>query len=183
VYAVIDIDGTVADETARRLAATDEQGKMDWDAYFRAADVDRDPPIPDAATVLSSVHAAGVAIAYVSSRPESLRETTAAWLDRYQFPTGDLILRGKYQRTHEFKSAALQRLAQSGTIAFAAGDREQDLEVYRAAGVPAVHVTGVEAGVWRALAPQIGGALAAAGIAWSAPAVVAPAEGPNTPRK
>ena len=132
---VIDIDGTIADESLRRKRATDRDGDMNWRKYFREDIVLEDPPIEKARNVLRWIKEQGCRIIYLSSRDDKLTSTTKEWLIKHGFPGGDLKHRKKDQKTTEFKISAIKSLQKRYDIIFGIGDRDGDIEAYRAAGI------------------------------------------------
>ena len=74
-------------------------------------------------------------IIYLSSREDKLVNTTKDWLTKHGFPGGDLRHRQKHQRTYEFKVEAIGAMQRKYEIVLGIGDREGDIEAYRACGV------------------------------------------------
>lgn len=90
---VFDIDGVLAD-VSHRLHHLERRPK-DWDGFFAAAHLD--PPLTQGVE-LARRTAAETEIAYLTGRPERLREVTQAWLDRHGLPAGRLLMRGSGDR-------------------------------------------------------------------------------------
>src|SRR3712207_7605057 len=87
-YAVIDVDGVLAD-VRHRLRFLERRPK-DWRAFFRAAP--QDPVLEtgrDTAVRLAEV----CQVVYLSGRPEHCRRDTEEWLARHGLPEGRLLLR------------------------------------------------------------------------------------------
>jgi hypothetical protein len=76
--AVVDIDGVVAD-VRHRLHHLDGRRK-DWDAFFAAAA--DDPPHLEGVNLVHKL-AADHDVLFLTGRPERLRRTTTAWLERH----------------------------------------------------------------------------------------------------
>lgn len=100
-YAVVDIDGVVAD-VRHRLHHVETRPK-NWRAFFAAAS-DDDLLAEGAALVheLSEL----CDIVWLTGRPTSLRGTTAAWLQRHELPPGTLLMR----RSRDFRPSAVFKL-------------------------------------------------------------------------
>lgn len=137
---IIDIDGTIADESLRRRRATDRDGDMNWRKYFRADLVSEDIPIKKAREVLRWIKEQGCHIIYLSSREDKLINATKDWLLKHSFPGGDLRHRKKFQKTDRFKVETIQALQRKYEIIFGIGDRDGDIEAYRACGIIALRV-------------------------------------------
>jgi hypothetical protein len=122
-YAVVDIDGVLAD-VRHRLRHVERQPK-DWDAFFAAAAAD--PPLAEGLAVARRL-AAEHEIVYLSGRPERLRRTTERWLARHDAPTGRLHLRdnGDRRPARQVKLGVLRRIAATAPVAVVVDD---DLEV------------------------------------------------------
>ncbi len=109
---LLDLDGTVAQNAGRRLAAeqfgvnldeesnaplperlglTPEQFWAWWHANQEEI-YDRAVPLPGAAAVLSSLKQAGATIVVVTARRHEARAVSTAWLERYGFPYDEMIL-------------------------------------------------------------------------------------------
>ena len=132
---VIDIDGTIADESLRRKRAIDRDGDINWRKYFREDLVLEDIPIKKAREVLRWIQEQGCHIIYLSSRDEKLVNTTKEWLIRHRFPGGDLRHRHKYRKTDKFKIETIRAMQRKYEIIFGIGDRDGDIEAYRACGI------------------------------------------------
>ena len=85
----IDIDGVLADPS-HRLHFIEGHPK-NWKGFFGQAD--RDPPLAEGIDVVRALVAQGVAIVYVTGRPEYLRRSTHLWLQRQGLPVDALHLR------------------------------------------------------------------------------------------
>jgi hypothetical protein len=126
---ICDIDSVIADPTERidtalhNFLAPFQNWKMDsatvrpslaemvsratdthWRSMFDPANVSYDTPIPGVADALAELSYAGWVTFYLSSRPESLRQATAAWLADHEiavaYPRGiadPLMLKPKSQ--------------------------------------------------------------------------------------
>lgn len=135
---LFDIDGTLAD-LSHRLPHIQKTPK-DWDAFFDACG--DDAPIPHiiglAQTLSRSAH-----IVYVSGRSKRVETATLEWLARHLLPPGRLYMRedGDHRPDHKIKLELLAQLRGDGyqpIMAF--DDRNQVVEMWRAAGIPCAQV-------------------------------------------
>ena len=154
VAVIMDIDGTIADESARRAKATHE-GKIDWDEYFDPKNIPMDKPVKEARKTLNQLSKMGVKIIYVSSRPQSLRKATAEWLKKNGFPEGKIYLRKKYEKTLTFKKRVCRYLARKYRVIAAVGDREKDIIAYEYARIKAFRVKPASDKDWKKISPEL----------------------------
>jgi hypothetical protein len=133
VLAVFDIDGVVAD-VRHRLHHI--EGRRDWRAFFAAA---RGDTLLAEGARLAADLAQQHEIAWLSGRPEWLREVTTGWLSRHELPAGELHLRpaGDYRPAVRFKLQVLRELAPRGVAAFV-DDDDIVVDAAARAGFPAV---------------------------------------------
>ena len=137
-YAVIDIDGVVAD--VRHRVRFVHQRPKDWDAFFSAA-VD-DPPL---AVGLQRVHdlARECTVVYLTGRPERCRHDTVAWLEQHGLPSGRLIMRPDDDRrpARLTKLEALRELRAESEVAVVVDDDERVIAELANAGFATEHAT------------------------------------------
>ena len=143
--AVFDIDGVLAD-VRHRVHLVDRRRHRDWDAFFAAAV--SDPVLPEGLQAVSQASADGLAIAYLTGRPERCREDTEAWLARYALPPGSPLMRPDHDRrpAREFKVEALRGLDRGSSVAYLVDDDAAVVEAARAAGFPVMHARWMEGG-------------------------------------
>jgi phosphoglycolate phosphatase-like HAD superfamily hydrolase len=153
-YAVVDIDGVLAD--VRHRLRYVEGRRKDWDAFFAAA-VD-DEPLPQGVELANRL-AGQHTIVYLTGRPERCRDDTEAWLDRHRLPAGALVLRpeGDRRPARLTKAQLLDRLSRSGVVAVVVDDDPAVCATLRAAGWP------VEQADWMTRPPALDAAQEQAG--------------------
>ncbi len=137
-YAVLDIDGVLAD-VRHRLHHLDSRPK-DWDSFF--ADAPADPLLVEGLEValdLAQQHP----LVYLTGRPERCRSDTQAWLDKYGFPAGKLVMRGDTDRrpARLTKVQELNRLQRQGKVALFIDDDERVVAAAEGAGYVVRHAT------------------------------------------
>jgi hypothetical protein len=133
VIAVFDVDGVVAD-VRHRLHHL--EGRRSWHGFF--AEAAADTLLAEGAALVATL-AAQHEIAWLTGRPEWLREVTARWLAQHGLPAGELYLRpnGDYRPAPRYKLDVLRRLAPRG-IAAVVDDDDEVVQAALAAGFPAV---------------------------------------------
>ncbi len=132
---VVDIDGVVADTSARQHLL-DGPGRRNWDAFFAAAGTDR--ALTAVPALLDTLDAA-LAVVLVSGRPEWLVDTTIDWLARHGVRWDALVVRMPGDRTaaSRFKVSVLRALGAAGlSVVLAVDDDARVVEAYRRAGIP-----------------------------------------------
>jgi predicted secreted acid phosphatase len=157
---VIDLDGTVADETTRREAAAGEDGKLqgaEYNDYFLPERVSWDKPIHGSREVLERIREKGVQIVYVSSRPASLLAASREWLGKHGFPEAPVHHKEeKYERSVKYKTRTIRGLQEKYDVLFGVGDRDSDMEAYGNCGIVAIRVDPEKAGEWKRVEEEVG---------------------------
>jgi hypothetical protein len=141
---VFDIDGCIADDSARRSAMQrPPESDAEWDVYHVGSRCDE---------VINAKHVEGwidypdpVAVAFVTARPEKFRTTTVEWLkNNFDLHSAEpqswyLIMRaeGDKRGSVELKLDALRDLQQEFEIVAAYDDRADVVGAYRDAGIVA----------------------------------------------
>ena len=137
-YAVIDLDGVIADVTARLHYI--EGTAKNWDAFF--AGIPDDPPYAEGLAVAHEL-AAEHDLIYLSERPERTRSDTDRWLRRHGAPAGRIVLRRNPDRrpARVVKIGQLRQLAEQRTVAVFVDDDPAVCRAAREAGFPVFEAT------------------------------------------
>ncbi len=142
--AIVDIDGVLADTSARQHLLERPGGGRDWDAFFAAAGDDLPySEVPALAHGLPT----DMVVVLVSGRPDWLADPTVDWLTRHGMRWDLLLVRRRGDRTGaaRFKRAVLSSIRDTGfSVAMAVDDDERVTTMYAAEGIPTV--VAVEAG-------------------------------------
>jgi len=136
-YAVVDIDGVVAD-VRHRLTHLERRPK-DWDGFFAAAA--QDPVLPEGAAVVRELVARGHTVVWLTGRPERCRRTTLRWLAEHGLPAGELHMRadGDRRPARLTKLQTVRRLSRDGRVAVVVDDDDAVVRVLREAGYDVLH--------------------------------------------
>ena len=136
-YAVVDLDGVVAD-VRHRLPFLDRRPK-DWDGFFAAA-VD-DPVLAEGGAVVAELVARGHEVVWLTGRPERCRADTVRWLSRHGLPDGPLYMRGNRDRrpARETKLEKVRELARRRPVAVVVDDDDLVVRTLRFAGFNVLH--------------------------------------------
>jgi hypothetical protein len=134
--AVFDLDGVLADVSHRRHFI---EGRRDWPAFFAAARDDK--PLTTGIDLARAAHGKGLALVYLSGRPEHLRAATVAWLLQHGAPPGELLLRPDRDRSPatDLKLRLLRRLTREVRVVFFVDDDEDVVHAVRSAHPTLVH--------------------------------------------
>ena len=130
-YAVIDIDGVVAD-VRHRLPHLNTRPK-DWDAFFAAAP---DDPLLDEGAAVAHRLAEDHVVVWLTGRPERCRRDTERWLRAMALPEGQVLMRtsGDRRPARSVKVQALRRLARRRPVAVLVDDDPAVVQAARRAG-------------------------------------------------
>lgn len=149
---IMDIDGTIADESVRRAAAAGEDGELqdnEYDAYFEPSEVAKDKPLVAAREILTRLAEEGVTIYYVTGRPEETERATERWIRDNGFPDGPLRCRPRRARTTEFKIDAIEEAKQQFDVFAGVGQEDRDGPPYRGADIEGIFVEENDEEGWR----------------------------------
>jgi phosphoglycolate phosphatase-like HAD superfamily hydrolase len=143
---IIDLDGTIADETARRAKAEAEHPRaQDKNAYYRAYFspewIAMDKPIEKSREVLDWLNSKGIDIYYVSSRSQGCLKASIKWIEANKFPKGKWVYHRKgFKRTLPYKTETIKEIQEKADVLFGVGDRDSDIEAYKNCGIKAIRV-------------------------------------------
>ena len=135
--AVVDIDGVLADVRHRLHHLSGR--RRDWDAFFAAAQ--DDAVLPEGRSEIERATAEGLALVYLTGRPERCRASTQTWLGRHGFPQAPLHMRPERDRrpARQFKVDVLRHLSTQASIDRVIDDDDAVVTAVREAGFPVVH--------------------------------------------
>ena len=135
-YAVVDLDGVVAD-VSHRVHHVETRPK-DWGAFFGAAG--KDPLLVEGHAVVTRL-AAEHDIVYLTGRPDYLRRVTLDWLRRHALPEGPLLMRrrGDFRPSRVAKVEVLRRLAAERPVRLLVDDDDEVVAAARRAGFQVLH--------------------------------------------
>jgi predicted secreted acid phosphatase len=113
VIIVVDIDGTIADNSHREGFIQGTQ--KDWDSFYRPELMKEDKLIIGAREGLVKLtHNRNHKVIFLTGRPERTRAVTADWLETYIWPVfeGELFMRGDKDRrkAHDYKRDQVVKL-------------------------------------------------------------------------
>ena len=136
---LVDIDGVVADTSARQHLLTGEGGRRNWDAFFAAAR--DDAPLVAVPSLLALLDDA-VTVVLLSGRPAWLVDDTVDWLARHEMRWDLLLVRRANDRSRAgaFKGRVATDLQTAGFVLELAIDDDADVvDAYRDLGIATLH--------------------------------------------
>jgi phosphoglycolate phosphatase-like HAD superfamily hydrolase len=136
-YAVVDLDGVVAD--VRHRLRYLEQRPKNWDSFFAAAGLDE--VLPEGRAVVDELVASGHEVVWLTGRPERCRADTLAWLATHHLAEGRLFMRrdGDHRAARVTKLGVLRALAARRSVAVVVDDDTRVVAAVRAAGFTVLH--------------------------------------------
>jgi hypothetical protein len=137
-WVIVDIDGTVADNTENLHLITQEP--KDWNTWY--ANVGQAKPIEPVVKLvrlLSETHR----IAMLTARSDECRLETVVWLREHRVPYSALLMRreGDHRPDVLVKAQLYKAHFDPGQVWFALEDRTRVVEMWRSLGVPCFQVT------------------------------------------
>ena len=90
---IFDLDGTLANIDVRRKKSLKPNGKMDWDVFFDAENINLDKPNDPVIKMAQLLAEDGFKIVIFSGRNDRSFFTTKSWLTRNSVPFTKLVMR------------------------------------------------------------------------------------------
>ena len=142
---IFDLDGTLADITARRTLSTKDNGKMDWDIFFDRDNIKLDVPnqkVVDMARMIKDTDRYQIWI--LSGRSKATYRTTRQWLIQNDIPFDNLIMRPTDKHHHYMKDSDLKQMWLDDigvdNVAMVFDDRQQVVDMWRDNGLTTFQV-------------------------------------------
>ena len=142
---IFDLDGTLADITARRTLATKDNGKLDWDIFFNRDNIKLDVPnqkVVDMARMINMTDRYQIFI--LSGRSKSTYRTTQQWLIQNDIPFDHLMMRPTDKHHHYMKDSDLKQMWLNDigvdNVAMVFDDRQQVVDMWRQNGLTCFQV-------------------------------------------
>lgn len=142
---IIDIDNTLSLSNKRFELAKTQNGKIDWDIALNPDLVEKDEPNFPMIDLAHRYKSNGTKILIVTGRPESIREVTENWLQKYNIEYDMLYMRT--QNDHYIKASILKKKIYETYIkdgVFCAYDDEEEIiKMWNSLGIPTFKVNGI----------------------------------------
>ncbi len=140
---IFDLDGTLADITARRTLATKDNGKLDWDIFFDPKNIDLDIPNQKVVDMLDMIdNTDKYQIWILSGRSDVTKDVTIDWLSNHGIRYDHLIMRDQdnlYMPDNDLKQMWLDSIGKDN-VAMVFDDRNQVVDMWRQNGLTCFQV-------------------------------------------
>ena len=135
---IFDLDGTLADITARKELATKSNGKLDWDVFFDPSNIKLDVPNPPVVKLAQMLAEDGFTIIIFSGRTDKTKFTTRSWLSNNRIPFHKLVMRDAkrhFMPDNQLKKQLLDDHVNIDDIFLVVDDRQQVVDMWRSLGL------------------------------------------------
>lgn len=139
----VDLDGTLADITARRKYAEKPDGSLDYKKFFDPEAVyEMDEPRHDVIDMVKAEKKKGHDIIILSGRSDVTKWSTFDWLDKHRVPYDRIIMRPHHDRRRDdvLKLEFLDTLTDASKLVKIIDDRPQVIRAWRSRGIEVVDV-------------------------------------------
>ena len=140
---IFDLDGTLADITARRTLSTKDNGKMDWDVFQDPKNIDLDVPNQKVVDMLQMIdNTDRYQIWILSGRSDVTKDVTIDWLSNNGINYDHLIMRDQdnlYMADNDLKQMWLDDIGVDN-VAMVFDDRQQVVDMWRNNGLTCFQV-------------------------------------------
>ena len=140
---IFDLDGTLADITARRTLSTKDNGKMDWGVFQNPKNIDLDVPNQKVVDMLDMIdNTDKYQIWILSGRSDVTKDVTIDWLSNNGINYDHLIMRPQnylYLPDNDLKQMWLDGIGVDN-VAMVFDDRQQVVDMWRSNGLTCFQV-------------------------------------------
>ena len=140
---IFDLDGTLADITARRTLSTKDNNKMDWGVFQDPKNIDLDVPNQKVVDMLDMIdNTDKYQIWILSGRSDVTKDVTIDWLSNNGINYDHLIMRPQkhlYMADNDLKQMWLDDIGVNN-VAMVFDDRQQVVDMWRQNGLTCFQV-------------------------------------------
>ena len=141
---IFDLDGTLADITARKELATKPNGKLDWDKFFDPSNIKLDVPNKPVVKLAQMLAEDGFTINIFSGRSDKTKYTTRIWLTNNRIPFHKLVMRDSkinhYTPDDILKKDMLDKYVDINDVFLVVDDRNKVVDMWRSLGLTVFQV-------------------------------------------
>ena len=141
---IFDLDGTLADITARKELATKPNGKLDWDVFFDPENIKLDVPNSPVVKLAQMLAEDGFTIIIFSGRSDKTKFTTRSWLSNNRIPFHKLVMRDSKNKHYTpddiLKKDMLDKYADIDDVFLVVDDRQKVVDMWRSLGLTVFQV-------------------------------------------
>ena len=140
---IFDLDGTIADISARRNLATKDNGKLDWNIFQDPNNINLDVPNDKVVEMLDMIDSTDrFQIWILSGRSDVTQDATIDWLDNHGINYDHIIMRPQkhlYMADNDLKQMWLDNIGVDN-VAMVFDDRNQVVDMWRSNGLTCFQV-------------------------------------------
>jgi hypothetical protein len=139
---IIDIDNTLSIANERFKLAELENGKTDWDFVHAPENLRKDKPNLPMVELAKNYKENGFEVIILTGRPESTRNVTKEWLQKYNIPYDVLYMRSwedNFLKAPVFKKKIYETEIKDGVFC-AYDDDQRVIDIWVELGIPAFKV-------------------------------------------
>lgn len=139
---IIDIDNTLSIATDRFKMAEKENGKTDWDYVHSPENLIKDKPNLPMVDLAKNYKENNFEVIVLTGRPESTRNVTKEWLQKYNIPYDKLYMRSwedNFLKAPDFKRKIYETEIKDGVFC-AYDDDQRIIDVWSDLGITAFKV-------------------------------------------
>ena len=140
---IFDLDGTLADISARRKLATKPNGKMDWDIFLNPDNIKLDVPNDPVVKMAQLFADDNFNIVIFSGRSDKTKHTTLDWLAHNKVPFNKLVMRDTvrhFMPDNDLKKQLLNEHVDIDDVFLVVDDRQQVVDMWRSLGLKVFQV-------------------------------------------
>jgi hypothetical protein len=139
---IIDIDNTLSIANDRFKLAEKENGKTDWDFVHAPENLIKDKPNLPMIELAKNYKQIGFEVIILTGRPESTRNITKEWLQKYNIPYNKLYMRSwedNFLKAPDFKRKIYETKIKEDVFC-AYDDDQRIIDVWVELGIPSFKV-------------------------------------------
>lgn len=135
---LVDIDGTIADDTKRNKLAMKDLNTLDWDIYFNEDLLLKDPVNESLKKTILKYKKQGYKIIFLTGRQENLEDVTLDWLQINEIPVDELVMRenNNHKDVFKYKSQKIKELKKNYDFKMGFEDMDGGIEALRYNKIP-----------------------------------------------
>ena len=141
---IFDLDGTLADITARKELATKSNGKLDWVVFHDPSNIKLDVPNEPVVKMAQMFAENGFTNIIFSGRTDKTKYSTRSWLTHNRIPFQKLVMRDSkinhYTPDDILKKDMLDKYIDINDVFLVVDDRQKVVDMWRSLGLTVFQV-------------------------------------------
>lgn len=143
---IVDIDNTLSLSNDRFNKATKENGKIDWNIAFNDEYMILDKPNISMIEISNNFKDKGYEVIILTGRPESTRNVTEKWLDKFNIQYDKLYMRNRedhFMKADLFKKKIYETYIKEDVIC-AFDDEQSIIDMWMDLKIPAFKIQAIQ---------------------------------------